>query len=123
MLFLESVEVDKVIFLIQKHLYFVVDMNDPDGKILHHTSEHQIRRADMRERFLNLVSSKKLKQAPCILHMHSKTVADGNFAAIDANSRHLIFENFNTPLCKLDRAIVRVDDIVQMSTNLNLSKS
>ncbi|VDO40187.1 Gem-associated protein 7, putative [Brugia malayi] len=78
------------------------------------TSEQE-QRAELRERFLRLMSFLGGKQIE--LDMHERTQVTGKFCAVKADQTHYIVDALITPIGLINHAILRMNDTIMISTN------
>lgn len=75
-------------------------------------AETQRIRAELRENFLR--SLENLNGSPAIIRMHEKTTVSGVFLRANPQLDHIIVENLQTPIGKLDCAVLRTQDILSL---------
>uniref|UniRef100_A0A0R3RUX6 Gem-associated protein 7 n=1 Tax=Elaeophora elaphi TaxID=1147741 RepID=A0A0R3RUX6_9BILA len=94
--------------------------DEREGLHCHESAEQdetleQKQRAELRERFLRLMSflgGKKVK-----LDMHERTQVTGKFSAIKADQTHYIVDTLSTPIGVINHAILRMNDTISISTS------
>ncbi|VDK68730.1 unnamed protein product [Litomosoides sigmodontis] len=75
----------------------------------------QKQRAELRERFLRLMSFLGGKQVE--IDMHERTQVSGKFSAIKANQTHYVVDSLVTPIGVVNHAILRMSDTITISTS------
>ncbi|VDK87023.1 unnamed protein product [Onchocerca ochengi] len=80
-----------------------------------HENLDQKQRAELRERFLRLMSFLGGKQVE--LDMHERTYVTGKFNAVKADQSHYVVDSLVTPIGMIDHAILRMNDTITISTS------
>uniref|UniRef100_A0A915PI31 Gem-associated protein 7 n=1 Tax=Setaria digitata TaxID=48799 RepID=A0A915PI31_9BILA len=93
----------------------VKEESEVGESILCGDTTEQKQRAELRERFLRLMSFLGGKQIE--LDMHERTHVTGKFAAVKADQTHYIVDALITPIGVIDHAILRMNDTVVISTD------
>ncbi|CAI2349164.1 unnamed protein product [Caenorhabditis sp. 36 PRJEB53466] len=78
--------------------------------------EKQRRRAVQRERYLMCLMNAVDK--PATIQMHENTTVTATIKAFQPSGEHVIVENLNTPIGTIERAVLRISDIVKVSWDI-----
>uniref|UniRef100_A0A915IPI9 Gem-associated protein 7 n=1 Tax=Romanomermis culicivorax TaxID=13658 RepID=A0A915IPI9_ROMCU len=86
-------------------------------------NEEQEKRAILRERFLKLVKFLNENPHRADIHLHTDLNMRADILACSPDGQHFIVKNFETPIFRLDHAILRTSDIISMKLNLESSSN
>ncbi len=75
-------------------------------------TEDQEIRAELREKFLNVMES--LKNSEATFRMHEKTVVKGKYDCYNPDGDYILVQHLKTPIGTLPKAMLRTTDVIAM---------
>ncbi|CAI2349168.1 unnamed protein product [Caenorhabditis sp. 36 PRJEB53466] len=103
----------KLITIVQQKLTEIATMSSEEEIS---EEEKQRRRAVQRERYLMCLMNAVDK--PATIQMHENTTVTATIKAFQPSGEHVIVENLNTPIGTIERAVLRISDIVKVSWDI-----